>query len=115
MPERLAELVANPAGALSLEPCEARRLLVELAPLVRALELAAVTPAPAVNGHEPDELLDADELATALKVARRTVYDLSRRAGWKSFTVRVGGSLRFRRRGFERWLQRQQIEHDTAR
>ena len=107
----LATLLADPARVSDMPREEAARLLVDLARVERALELRALSPAPtsppAESNGAADGLLSAGEVARRLDVATRTVYDLSRRADWKGFTLKVGGSKRYQRRGFERWLARQ--------
>ncbi len=54
--------------------------------------------------QQPDHMLTAAELAERLSVSLRHVYD---HADQYPFTKRLGRTLRFSERGFERWLCRQ--------
>ena len=54
--------------------------------------------------QRPDHMLTAIELAERLSVSPRHVYD---HADQWPFTKRLGRTLRFSERGFERWLCRQ--------
>lgn len=56
-------------------------------------ELAELIAARLTGGHHPDRLVDANELAQLLGVARSTVYERSAELGAKRLTPR--GRLRF--------------------
>lgn len=51
------------------------------------------------------EIFTLDEVATYLKVGKRTVYRLA--AGKKIPAFKVGGVWRFQRREIDQWVQRQ--------
>jgi len=104
----IAELMRDPAAALALPAEEARRLLVELAPVLKALELAAAGPGqePHRNGRpEPEaDLLTPEQAARKLGLSIRQLY---RRSGRLPFVRKLGArTLRFDAEGLERWLKR---------
>lgn len=107
---RLDDLLADPAKARDLRPEVARATLLQLAPLVEALRLQALTAPAGGNGQDQsqangDRLLDIQ--ATAAKLGTSTDW-LYRRAAKLPFTVRLGSRLRFSERGIERWLRQRQ-------
>lgn len=51
---------------------------------------------------QPDEILTIDEVATYLKVGKRTVYRLA--ASGKLPAFKLGGSWRFRRDNLQQWI-----------
>lgn len=53
----------------------------------------------------PDEIFTLDELATYLKVGKRTVYRLA--AAKKIPAFKVGGTWRFSRHKIDQWIQQQ--------
>jgi len=104
----LDALIADPAKADALTRDEARALAVTIAPLVKALELRALSaqPAPApTSKHENGALLSAPEAAALLGVPIRWLY---RHARGLPFTRRLGHrTLRFDARGLDRWIAKQ--------
>jgi hypothetical protein len=82
----LDELRADPALAFDMPPCEARRLLVALAPITEVLRLAAASatapPHRDGEGHrespEGETLLTPDQVALALGVEVDAVARLCR-------------------------------------
>ncbi len=82
-------------------------MLTALAGVQLALANRILTAEPPPPPPKPDDsaLLSVDDVATLLKASRRTVYTLSRRQDWRSFTVRVSRRcLRFREAGLRKWL-----------
>jgi hypothetical protein len=101
----LEDLVQDPSRALRVSREQAATLLIALAPVQRALELAALAPrAVDESGPDgpPDRLLDAQQVGGRLGLTVEQVY---RRAARWSFTRRPSeGTLRFSERGLERFL-----------
>ena len=55
------------------------------------------------------EILTIDELATLLKMSRRSVYEMTNARGRERMSVplpvlRINGSVRFRKQDIEKWL-----------
>lgn len=98
----LAALLADPERALRLPRSEAQQLLLRLAPVVTALELAASAPQAAELAE--DRILSVEEAARRLDVSRDYLY---RHHAQFPFTVRRGRKLGFSTRGLERWLAEQ--------
>jgi hypothetical protein len=106
MPVTLVELAADPSRATTLTGSQAAAVLTEMAALqtVLAARLAAADPTPDPSSDGAG-LLTADEVAAILQKPRHSVYQLARRADWRSFTVPINKkTLRFREAGFRRWL-----------
>jgi predicted DNA-binding transcriptional regulator AlpA len=102
----LRELMADPSQARRLAPQEAGELLIALAPLQRALELAALdSGTPRSEGlSPPDELLTAQQAAVRTKMSRRWLYRQAA-AGRLPFARRLSvRSVRFSAAGIELWL-----------
>jgi excisionase family DNA binding protein len=98
----IAALLADPSRAEKVPPEERQHLVAALAALTLAL-LSAPTPKAASRELESDALLSAQETAALLGVSVRRIY---RDAGALPFTRRLGPrTLRFSRRGLERWIQ----------
>lgn len=107
-PETLATLLADPERASSLPRGELPEILGQLERLRAALWATLATPPANGSVAQPeaagdqDELLNVPELAEVLHVDERWVY---RRADSLPFTKRLSDrTLRFSRRGLERWL-----------
>jgi excisionase family DNA binding protein len=91
-----------------------------LAPLAKAKRRSPDTPfaspeACAGGAHSPEELpqvLTADELASLLRINRKTVY-----AGFKAGEIpggqRIGGTIRFSRDAVLRWLAEGQVSRSS--
>jgi predicted DNA-binding transcriptional regulator AlpA len=103
----LDQLAADPLQALDLKPKAARELLVRLAPLVRALELAIAQPEPDVQPVVPapaeggDRLLNAEQVALALglevgAVARHR-FPFARKLGRRT--------VRYSEAGLKQWMR----------
>ena len=105
----LAELLADPMRGRDLAPEQAAALLVALASVQRALELALTAPAqlPATEGRgapPPPQLLTMAEAADRSRKSVRWIRD-----NWRtemSFAVRKGRTVLFPEAEFERWLKR---------
>lgn len=54
---------------------------------------------------DPSEIFTLDEVATYLKVGKRTVYRLA--AAKKIPAFKVGGTWRFRRQEIDLWIKKQ--------
>jgi predicted DNA-binding transcriptional regulator AlpA len=67
----------------------------------RLTEMREIRP---VEAHADDDLLDAGAAAKLLGVSESWLYHRSR----LPFRVKVGGKLKFRRSGIERWLKQRQ-------
>jgi len=81
----------------------------ELKELVREVLREELTGAANGSGHptgrdEDDGLVNADEAAAYLAVSRSWLYKNSDRL---PFAKKVGGALRFDKRGMRRWLESQ--------
>jgi hypothetical protein len=105
----LTELLRDPLGALGIPPADAREMLVRLAPLIRALKLAAAQPEPDTIEKTKVRLVSAEEAAELLGRSRREIYALAHRADWRPFTRRLSRrKLLFEREGVLRWAGSQE-------
>ncbi len=101
----MADLLADPAKGLDVPPREAAALLLVLAPVLKALELAAGKGRGTANGHEPepsDRLLTPEQAGERLGFSVKQVYRRARR--WPFTRHPSEGTLRFSERGLERWM-----------
>lgn len=92
----LAELLA---AISKLEPCDAPAVLAAVAARLAATRELRPAEVPA-----DDDLLDACAAAKLLGVSESWLYHRSK----LPFRVKVGGKLKFRRSGIDRWLKQRQ-------
>ena len=114
----LAELLADPMRGRDLAPEQAAGLLVALASVQRALELALTAPALTLVAESrgdpgtasppqtyPGCWLTPEQAAEVCGVSKRQVYSWSRLLEWRPFVRRLSRkALRIEERGLRRWL-----------
>ena len=114
----LLDVLAEPGRALTLDPQRAKELLVEAAPAIEALRLAAAAPNPGRNdaGNERGDATDLLTPAEAANILSLTVKQLYRRVQNLPGVVRLGKrTLRFDRTKLEAFLRAQgRASHRSA-
>ncbi len=98
----LAQLLADRSRVETLEPAEARALLLEVAGLVLALAARA---GDSPDGTREDRLLTVAEATKRLSVSPDWLY---RHAKALPFTVRGACGLRFSSHGIDRYIRQRQ-------
>jgi hypothetical protein len=92
----VAELIADPSRAALVPRADALALAVELARVVKALELLSGA-SPEVESVSPDAWVTVEEVIAVTGFSRRTVYERAKRGEWKQFAERASRKvLRFR-------------------
>jgi len=110
-PITLDSLIRGERFVEELTPQEAAAMLTALAGVQLALANRILTAKAPEPPAKPDDstLLKVDEVAALLNTPRRTVYVMSRRQDWRSFTVRLSRKhLRFRESGLKKWITRRE-------
>jgi excisionase family DNA binding protein len=106
-PITLADLVADPARAMSLSPAEATAMLAQVG-AVEAVLRARVGAASAVNGNGTGPLLTVEQVAAELNLKPSTVRAYAEQGIMPS--VVVGNRLRFKRSDVGLWIARRYRE-----
>lgn len=107
----LDQLLHDPKACAQVAPEEARALLLELAPVVEGLRLAAV----ANGGATRDRALRIAEAAALLGMAEATLYEKARQAPFAAMLVDTGTrSLRFSERRLLEFLKRRSVLGPTG-
>lgn len=111
--DRLAEVLTDPAWAVTIEPEVIPALLTAIASLQARLaaRLLEVAPTEAVPHAETGELLRIDEAARRLSVSKTWLY---RRVDRLPFVVRLDRGVRVSAAGLERYLRTHRARRFTA-
>ncbi len=96
----VAELIQDPAKAMTLPPEAAKALWLDLITVEKTLAMRAMTVVD--KPHLEDRLLTVEQAADILS---KTTDWLYRRAKILPFTVREGRSLRFSHNGIQKYIQ----------
>ncbi len=96
----VAELIQDPAKAMTLPPETAKALWLDLLSLEKALAMRALMVVE--KPHQEDRLLTVEQAADILG---KTTDWLYRRADDLPFTIREGRLLRFSHNGIQKYIQ----------